>query len=80
MLSKKASQLLREQILSILAAGRPHRVPEENLLSEARRTMGVPISKMQLRRQIRELMDAGIRIDTIRPICEDPKYQLGEKR
>lgn len=77
MLSRKAAQFLREQIVAMLEAARPHRVSEENMLSEVRRTMGLPISKTQLRRQIRGVTDAGVRIDTIKPIGENPRYQLG---
>ena len=76
MLSRKAVQFLREQIVSVLEAARPHRVTEENMLSEVRRAMGLSISKMQLRRQIRGLTDAGIRIDRITPCGENPRYQL----
>ena len=76
MLSKKTAQFLREQIVSMLEAARPHRVTEENMLSEVRRTTGLPISKAQLRRQIHSLMEAGTRIDTTQRVCEDPRYQL----
>ena len=76
MLSRKAAQFLREQIVSMLEAGRAGWLAEENMLSEVRRTTGLPISKAQLRRQIRSLMEAGTRIDTTQRVCEDPRYQL----
>ena len=77
MLSRNAAQFLREQIVSMLEAGRAGWLAEENMLSEVRRTTGLPISKAQLRRQIRSLMEAGTRIDTTQRVCEDPQYQLG---